>query len=255
MITWQWQENTTTNLSCIYSNSRPNHLNNSASDISSYKVINIYKAIMTFVNKLWCKSTTNPVPVLRIAASHGFLELTKNVIRSSHGYSTPSLKISCKSVQRFPRNVADKEISIAASRGFSNWPKIESRHPMVTPHLPWKFHANRSSRFLVILLTKKHKQTKIQTKKSIENNTRPRSIGDGVIINNQHKTYQPKSRRWVWGKWCIGHTIQPRRHSNALPHRAPRSAEWSPAQCRLFVWSFQWLQLHGTRPTMLQHTN
>jgi len=29
---------------------------------------------------------------------------------------------------------------------------------MVTPHLPWKFHANRSSRFLVILLTKK--QTK-----------------------------------------------------------------------------------------------
>jgi len=44
---------------------------------------------------------------------------------------------------------------------------------MVTPHLPWKFHANRSSRFLVILLTKKqkNKQTNEQTKKSIENNT------------------------------------------------------------------------------------
>jgi len=28
---------------------------------------------------------------------------------------------------------------------------------MVTPHLLWKFHANRSSRFLVILLTKKHR--------------------------------------------------------------------------------------------------
>jgi len=28
-------------------------------------------------NKLWCESTTNPVPVLRIAASRGFLELIK----------------------------------------------------------------------------------------------------------------------------------------------------------------------------------
>ena len=37
---------------------------------------------------------------------------------------------------------------------------------MVTPHLPWKFHANRSSRFLVMLLEKK------QRKKSPENNTR-----------------------------------------------------------------------------------
>jgi len=32
------------------------------------------------VNKLWCESTTNPVPVLRIAASRGFSQLTKNVI-------------------------------------------------------------------------------------------------------------------------------------------------------------------------------
>jgi len=38
-----------------------------------------------------------------------------------------------------------------------NWPKIESGRPMVTPHLPRKFHANRSSRFLVILLTKKQR--------------------------------------------------------------------------------------------------
>jgi len=72
------------------------------------------------LNKLWCESTTNPVPVLRIAAPRGFLELTKNVIRSSRGHSTPSLKISCKSVWRFARNVHDKEISIAASRGFSD---------------------------------------------------------------------------------------------------------------------------------------
>jgi len=36
-------------------------------------------------------------------------ELTQNLIKSSHGHSTPSLKISCKSVQPFSRNVADKE--------------------------------------------------------------------------------------------------------------------------------------------------
>ena len=36
-------------------------------------------------------------------------EMTLNLTRSSHGHSTPSLKISCKSVQPFSRNVADKE--------------------------------------------------------------------------------------------------------------------------------------------------
>ena len=39
-----------------------------------------------------------------------------------------------------------------------NWPKIEWNRPMVTQHLPWKFHANRSSGFLVILLTKKQRK-------------------------------------------------------------------------------------------------
>jgi len=66
--------------------------------------------IITQTNKLWCKSTTNPFPVLRNAhASRGFSELTKNVIRSSHGHSTLFLKISCKSVQPFSRNLANKE--------------------------------------------------------------------------------------------------------------------------------------------------
>ena len=36
-------------------------------------------------------------------------ELAQNLIRSSHGHSTPYLKISCKLVQPFSRNVADKE--------------------------------------------------------------------------------------------------------------------------------------------------
>jgi len=36
-------------------------------------------------------------------------ELTQNVIRSSYGHSTHSLKISCKSVQPFSRNLANIE--------------------------------------------------------------------------------------------------------------------------------------------------
>jgi len=60
-----------------------------------------------------------------IAASRGLPELTQNVIRSSYGHSTASLKISCKSVQPFTRNVADKEISIAASRGLHESTKKE----------------------------------------------------------------------------------------------------------------------------------
>ena len=38
-----------------------------------------------------------------------FIRIDSNVIRSFHGHSTPSLKISCKSVQPFSRTVADKE--------------------------------------------------------------------------------------------------------------------------------------------------
>ena len=51
----------------------------------------------------------DPAPMLRIAALRGFSELTQNWIRSSHGHSAPFLKISCKSVQPFSRNLADKE--------------------------------------------------------------------------------------------------------------------------------------------------
>jgi len=52
-------------------------------------------------------------------------------------------------------------------------------------HLPWKFHENRSSRFLVILLTKKQrtkKERKKQTNKQIDwkQYSVPRSIGDVV---------------------------------------------------------------------------
>ena len=73
------------------------------------------------------RDTTNPAPCCHLANDTDLLtpvvwavaddnkqidlwpELTRNLIRSSHGHSTPSLKISCKSVQPFSRNVADKE--------------------------------------------------------------------------------------------------------------------------------------------------
>jgi len=41
--------------------------------------------------------------------SRGFSDLTQNWIRWSHSHCTLSLKISCKSVQPFSRNLANKE--------------------------------------------------------------------------------------------------------------------------------------------------
>jgi len=47
-------------------------------------------------------------------------ELTQNLIRSSHGHSTPSLKISCKSVQLFTRNVADRKTNKETKKSSEN---------------------------------------------------------------------------------------------------------------------------------------
>jgi len=61
---------------------------------------------------------------------------------------------------------------------------------MVTPHLPWKFHANRYCRFLVMLLTKK--QTKKQTKKEIERKQHPvhyRGRGNYQIKVSNYRKY------------------------------------------------------------------
>jgi len=49
---------------------------------------------------------------------------------------------------------------------------------MVTPHLPWKYHANWSSRFLVMLLTKKQRNKERNRSKTIP---RP-PTGGGVTI-------------------------------------------------------------------------
>ena len=90
-----------------------------------------------------------------IAASRGLPELTQNVLRSSHGHSTRSMKISCISVQPFTRNVADKEISIAASRGLPELTEnvITSSHGHSTPSL--KISCKSVSRLLVMLLSNK----------------------------------------------------------------------------------------------------
>jgi len=56
--------------------------------------------------------------------------------------------------------------------------QIESGRPMVTPHLPWKFHANRFSRFLVMLLTKKQRNRSI---------TIPRPPTGGEVITFPHQ--------------------------------------------------------------------
>jgi len=63
---------------------------------------------------------------------------------------------------------------------------------MVTPHLPWKFHANWSSRFLVMLLTKK------QTNKErwwwyLFTIPRPRS----------YRGRGNKSNLWFWVDGCL----------------------------------------------------
>jgi len=92
--------------------------------------------MQTTLFSLWrqavVRGTTNPAPCCHLANDTDLLtpvpelwpvitnkltvdpptripELTRNWIRSSHGHSTPSLKISCKSVQPFSRSVADKE--------------------------------------------------------------------------------------------------------------------------------------------------
>jgi len=50
------------------------------------------------IKQLWCESTTNPVPVLRITASRGFSELTKKcnqaVPRSLHTFPENFMQIS-----------------------------------------------------------------------------------------------------------------------------------------------------------------
>jgi len=62
--------------------------------------------------------------------------IDKNVIRSSHGHSTPSVKVSCKSVQPFPRNLANKETKITnkQTKIQRNRLKTISRPPIYRGH-------------------------------------------------------------------------------------------------------------------------
>jgi len=74
-------------------------------------------------NQLWCESTINPAPCCDKAKF-----ITFSVARWQQRTASRFLAMLTN---------ADKEISIAASRGFFwNWPKIESGRPMVNAHLP-----------------------------------------------------------------------------------------------------------------------
>jgi len=83
---------------------------------------------------------------------------------------------------------------------------------MVTPHLPWKFHANLSSRFLVMLLTKKlasrHRETKKDTKKSLDYNTPSPYRGRGNKLSmwrpHVNPVFDAKPIAVVWMKRSVG---------------------------------------------------
>jgi len=71
--------------------------------------VSVFKSKL--INKL-CAKHNKPRP----ASARGISEFTQNVISSSHGQSTHSLKISCKSVEPFSRNLADKQTNKEMNR-------------------------------------------------------------------------------------------------------------------------------------------
>jgi len=107
----------------------------------SYQLLSVWT-----VNKLWCESTTNPVPVLRIAASRGFSELTQNWISSSHGHSAPSLKISCTSLHTYKQRNQLKTIPRPGSimDGVINtiWEMWEVLFGSLVSFLVWYYFVN-----------------------------------------------------------------------------------------------------------------
>jgi len=119
------------------------------------------------------------VPVLRIAASRGLSELTKNVIRSSHGHSAPSLKISCKSVQPFSRNLANKETNKDT--------KIQRNRSKTIPRPPIYRRRGNQSIFASY------------PKNKLEPSYDPRCIP--VCIMYMHSVRGYKVGRWVDTRW------------------------------------------------------
>jgi len=119
------------NLQLIHNKSKRHTTNLQVFDRSNKsRHVKISCRLQVIYNKLWCEAQQTP-PLLPPSEWQWLVnaselwpvitkkltfdpptrlpELTQNLIRSSHGHSTPSLKISCKSVQPFSRNVADKE--------------------------------------------------------------------------------------------------------------------------------------------------
>jgi len=122
------------------------------------------------LSKLWCAAQQTPPPCCHVAKGQNSNFITFSVARWQH---------------RTARRPQSNQIAMAGDNKLTltrwlvdpNWPKIESGRPVVTPHLPWKFHANRSSRFLVMLLTKKQTVKQRNRTKTI-----PRLTGGAVKI-------------------------------------------------------------------------
>jgi len=60
--------------------------------------------------------------------------------------------------------------AMAGDKQIDLWPADQQGNQIVTPRLPWKFHANWSSHFPVMLLTKKQRKKETNRPKTI---TRP----------------------------------------------------------------------------------
>ena len=76
---------------------------------------NVYKKIrkrQIKIKQAVVRKNNKPRPRVAHRGIARFLGIDQNVIRSSHGHSTPSMKVSCKSVQPFSRNLANKETKI-----------------------------------------------------------------------------------------------------------------------------------------------
>ena len=128
-----------------------------------------------------------------IVASRGFSELIKNVIRSFRGHSTPSLKISCKSVQPFSRNLDEKETNKQRKKQ-----RNKQRNRSKTIPSPYRGRGN-NRRSSLLKLTKytnvPHRHFRIQEQQhvALASRTRKRAVyvySPGVAAARHVRTLQ-----------------------------------------------------------------
>jgi len=90
----------------------------------------------------------------------------------NHTAASQQLQVTIMIIKAVVRK-HNKSRPYVAHRGIARFLEIDLKLNQVvpwslhSPHLPWKFHANRSSRFLVILLTKKQRNKQRNRSKTI----------------------------------------------------------------------------------------